>query len=112
MGDEENRATGAGDVLHFAEAPFLKFNVTYREDFIDNQDLRTEMSSDSKTEADGHPGGVTLYRRIDKSFHSRKLNDLIKTFGHLLSRHPQDSAVEEDVLTPCQFLMKAGPHLK
>ena len=58
------------------------------------------------------PTAVALYRRIEKSLHLGKCDDLVELLPNLALRHPKDGAIKEDVLAPCQLGMKTRSDLE
>jgi hypothetical protein len=55
-----------GHVLHLAQALLLEGHVAYRQYFIDDQDFRLQVSGNGECQADIHPAGVSLDRRIQE----------------------------------------------
>src|SRR6266404_2967211 len=108
MGDEDDGATGAGDVAHFTEAFLLEIDVADGEDFIDEENFRLEMGGDSKGEADVHAGGVVLDGRVDEFFEFGEGHDFIEFAGDFGFAHAEDGAGEESVFAAGEFGMEAG----
>jgi len=59
-----------------------------------------------------HPAGVALYRGIQELLDLGKGHDLVELALHLGACHPQDRAVEVNVLPPGQLGVEAGAHLQ
>ena len=59
-----------------------------------------------------HPIGVVLHRRVDELLDLGEGHDLIKLAVNLRLLHPQDGAIQVDVLSPRQFGVEAGAHLQ
>src|SRR6266853_5909287 len=78
MRDEDDCASCAGDIAHLAEAFFLEIYVTDGQDFIDEENLRLEVSSDSESQADVHASGVVLNGGVNKLFEFGKRYDFIE----------------------------------
>ena len=70
------------------------------------------MRGDGKGEPEVHAAGVTLYRRIDKPFHFRKGDDLVKLPLDLSSCHTQDGAVQVDVLATSELRVESCSDLQ
>src|SRR5258708_36739245 len=77
MRDEHDCASCAGDIAHLAEAFFLEIYVADGQDFIDEQNLRLEVSSDSESQADVHAGGVVLNGGVNELFEFGEGHDFI-----------------------------------
>ena len=71
---QERRAIVAkgtfGDILHFAYGFFLEFGIAYGKDFVNNKYFGFEVSSNGKTQTNGHTGGITFGRGVDITFHA------------------------------------------
>src|SRR5207248_9570164 len=111
MTDKEHGPSMLGDILHLAKAFLLKRHVANRKNFIDDQDLRIEMSGNGEGQAYIHPAGIAFYRRVKKLFNFSKRDDAVKVAFDFLPAHAQDAAVHEDVFTTGQFGMKTRSHL-
>src|ERR671924_56386 len=70
------------------------------------------MGSNREGQPYFHTAGIMLHGCVKKPFHFRERNDLIKLGLDLRLLHPQDSAVEVDVLSSRQLGMKAGANLQ
>src|SRR5439155_19394996 len=70
------------------------------------------MSCDRKCESDVHTARIALYRRVKKPIDTRKVNDLIEFVVDLASCHPEDAAVQVDILPPGQFRVKSSSHFQ
>src|SRR2546423_114666 len=67
---------------------------------------------DGEREADVHPGAVALDRRVEELFDAGEIDDGVELPADLLAAHPQDRAVEIDVLPAGQLGVKAGADLE
>ena len=69
MADEQYRSTFASaHILHLANRFFLEFGVPHGKDLVHDEDLRFQMSGDSKSETDFHTGRITFDRCVNISF--------------------------------------------
>src|SRR5262249_16934612 len=59
-----------------------------------------------------HAGGISLHRRVEKSFYLRKRCNLIELRANLRPPHAEDGAVQVNVLATGQLWVKAGPNFK
>src|SRR6266566_1797602 len=87
MGDEDDGATGAGNVPHLAQAFFLEIDVAYGENFVDEEDLRLEVGSDGEGQADVHSGRIMLHRRVDELFKLGEGDDFVELAADLALAH-------------------------
>ena len=102
----------AAEVLHPPEAALLELGVADREHLVDEQDLRLEMRGDREREAHVHSARVALHRRVDEPSDAGELDDLVELARDLAPPHPEDRAVQEDVLAPGQLRVEAGADLE
>jgi hypothetical protein len=58
------------------------------------------MRRHGKRKTDVHAGRISLYRSIEELFNLRECDDLIKLLLDLRFGHPQDRAVQKDILLP------------
>src|SRR5580700_1171635 len=70
------------------------------------------MRRNGKGQADVHPRGIAFDWRIEKPLDLGESDDLIELTPYLRAAHPEDRAVEKDILAPGQFGMKAGADLE
>src|SRR5262245_9304373 len=99
-------------VIHLSETFLLKFGVADGQHLVNNQNFGLKVSRHRKCKADIHPGRIVLHRGVEKLLHLGKGDDLVELFADLALRHPEDGAVEKDVLSSGQFWMKASADLK
>src|ERR1017187_42116 len=97
-----------GDVVHLAEAFFLKCRIADGEDLVNKENIGFEVRRDGEGQADVHTTGIMLYWRIDELVDLREIDDLVKLAVDFRLGHTQDRAAQIDVLASCQFRMKAG----
>src|SRR5665213_970914 len=70
------------------------------------------MSRHRECQTDIHSARKVFDWGIKQSATLRELDNLVEFTPNLAALHPQHSAVEEDVLSPRQFRVKAGSYLK
>src|SRR5215467_3813909 len=112
MGDKDDRAAGAGDIAHFAEALFLKVYIAHGQDFINEKNLRLEMRGDRKGQADVHAGGVVLDGRVDEFFEFGEGHDFVELAGNFGFGHAEDGAGKKGVFAARKLGMEAGADFK
>ena len=56
------------------------------------------MGGDGERQADEHPGGVALHRRVEEPLDLGEGDDLVELATDFGPLHPQDGAVEENIL--------------
>src|SRR5262249_50532418 len=108
MTDQQYGAIPSGYFRHFAEAFLLKIGVTDGQHFIDDQYAGIEMGGDSECKPHIHAGGISLHRRVEEFFYAGKIDDLLEFRIDLFSGHPENGAVEINVLASGQLGVKAG----
>ncbi len=101
-----------GHVAHLAEALALEGGVADGEHLVDDEDLRLEVCCHREGEADVHAARVALHRRVEEALDLGELDDLVELAAHLGAAHPEDRAVEVDVLATAQLRVEAGADLE
>src|SRR5262249_22993087 len=81
-------------------------------DLVDEKDLGLQMRGDGEGESDVHPTGVELHRRVQEALDLGEGHDLVEVPLDLDSLHPQDRAVQVDVLPPRQLRVEARADLE
>src|SRR5262249_22016919 len=112
VADEKDGPSSPRGMFDFAETLFLKFRVADREDLIDDQNLRIEVSGASKRQPHVHAARIMFYCGVEVSLSLGERNDLIELASGLASMHPKDRAVEENVFAAGQLGMKSGAHFQ
>ena len=112
MRDEHDRAPGSTQVLHATEAALLELRVADGEHLVDEEDLRLEVRGHREREPHGHPARVALDRRVEEPLDAGEFDDLRKPALDLSALHPEDRAVEEDVLAPGELRVEPGSDLE
>src|SRR5439155_17915780 len=69
------------------------------------------MGGDREGESHVHPARVPLHRRIDEALDPGEVDDFVELPPDFPSLHPQDRAIEEDVLASAELRMKTGSDL-
>ena len=110
--DEEHRPAGAAELLHPAQAAPLELGVADREHLVDEQDLGLEVRGDGEREPHVHAARVALHRRVDELLDARELDDLVEARVDLAALHPEDRAVQVDVLAAGQLGVEARADLE
>src|SRR5258705_195888 len=64
-------------ILHLAEAFHLKSDVTNRQHFIDDKDLRLQMGGNGEGQPNVHAAAVTLHRGVQKRLNLSKSDNLV-----------------------------------
>jgi hypothetical protein len=72
------------DFFHPLEAFLLKGGISYRQDFIQDDDFRVKTRCNRKRQSDVHPIRIVLNRNVDEFFQSRKVDDLIEPVADFL----------------------------
>src|SRR4051794_14245432 len=103
---EQDSAPLAGDGLHAAEAFLLKREVADRKDLVNDEDLRLEVGGYRERETQVHAARVALDRRVDKTLDLSERDDLVELPGDLPAPHPEDRAIEKDVLAAGELRME------
>jgi hypothetical protein len=112
VADQDHGSTFAGDLAHLAETLLLERRVSDSEYLVDQQDVRVEVRGDREREAEAHSAGVPLHRRLDELFELRECDDLVELPRDLAPPHPEDGAVEVDVLAARELGVEAGADLE
>jgi hypothetical protein len=102
----------ARDLAHLSEALALEGRVADRENLVHDQDLRLQVRRHGEREPQLHPARVALDRRVDEALDVGERDDLVELPLDLLALHPEDRAVEEDVLATRQVGVEAGADLE
>src|SRR5438874_2108484 len=70
------------------------------------------MCRDGEGEADVHAGAVPLDRRVEELLDLGKINDFIEFAVDFRLLHPQDAAVQINVLAARQLRVKTSPYFE
>ncbi len=112
MRHEDYRAAAVPDVLHLVQALLLEPGVADGEDLVDQQDLGLEMGGHCERQTHVHPARVVLHRRIEELLDLGEGDNLVELLLDLGPLHPEDDAVQEDVLAAGQLVVEAGAHFQ
>src|SRR2546429_2323377 len=112
MCHEQNRSAAVDDFVHLRKAFLLELCVAHGQHFIDNEDLRIQVRGHGECQSHIHPTRVTLDRRLEKSFGSGKIYDVVEFRVNLASAHAQYSSVQIHVFTSAKIRMKAGANVE
>jgi hypothetical protein len=74
---------------------------------VDEQDLRLGVHRHREPEPDAHPRGVELDRGVEEVLDAGEGDDRVHLPVDLGPRHPEDRAVDEDVLPAAQLGVEA-----
>ncbi len=108
MTHNQNRpALRARNFIHLPKALLLKVAIADGENLINNEDFRLQMRGHRKRQAYIHSAAVVFDSCIQKFFYFGKRDDRVELVADLTLRHPEDGAVEKDILPPCQLRMEA-----
>ena len=110
--DEEDGAAVTDDLVHLAQATLLEFHIADGENFIDNEDLGLKVGRHGKSQPDVHTGRITLHRGVEELLDLGEGHNFVEFAIDLGPFHPQDRAVEVDVLAASQLIMKPGADLE
>ena len=97
---------------HLAQAFALEGVVANGKDLVDDQNLRLEVGGHGEGQPDVHAAGIMLHRRVEELLHLGKRHDLVEFPPDLRARHPEDRAIEENVLAAAQLGMKPRADLE
>ena len=112
VADEQHRAAVGRDIAHLAEALPLEVEVAHREHFVDDQDFAAQVRRHGKRQPHVHAAAVMLDRRIEKALDAGERDDGIELAANLGAGHPENRAVEEDVLAAGQLLVESRAHFE
>ncbi len=68
------------------------------------------MRGNRKSQSGVHARTVALDRGVDEILQPRESNDFVEFLFDLVPAHPQNGAIEKDVLPPGQIGVKSGSH--
>src|SRR5262245_54233476 len=106
MTDEQDSASGSSDIVHLAQTLPLESHISHSQHFIDQQNLRFQVSRYRKGQAYIHPTGVMLDWCIQKFIDLGKSHDLIQFTLDFGLFHTENGAIQVHILTSGQFWME------
>ena len=101
-----------GDIFHLTYRFLLELGIADGDDFVYDENLGFEESSYGEAQTDSHTATITFDRGIDISLAAGEIDDLIQFGLDLITRHAEDGAVHEDILTAGHLAMEAGADFK
>ena len=111
VGDEDERPAGADELAHPLDAAVLEGGVTDRDRLVDDEHVGLEVGGEREAEAELHPRGELLDRLLQRRADPGELDDLVEAAADVVSRQPEDPAVEHHVLAAGQLRVHAGADL-
>ena len=112
MRDEDDGHAALAQRVEALIALLPEEDVAHRERLVDQQHVGVEARRDGEGQADEHPARVRLDGLVDELPDVREGDDLVEAALDLAARHPQDGAVEEDVLAPRAVRVEAAAQLE
>lgn len=110
--DEDDRPSFPGGLLNLRQTFSLEVSVADGENFVDNEDVGIKMSGHGEGQTNIHAVRVPFDRGIEETINTGELDDLVKFPSYLRTGHSENCAVEKDVLTTCELLVKPRSNLK
>src|SRR5438552_1954611 len=107
MADKEDCSASLGNIMHLAQALLLKHHVADCQHLVDDQDFRLEVGGYGEGEAHVHARAVPLDGRVEKFLDLCKVDNLIELTGDFRPGHPENGAVQINVLAAGQLEMKS-----
>src|SRR5580658_1851478 len=112
VADEDDGAAAPGNVLHFAEAFFLEFDVSNGENFVHKQDFRFQVRGYGEGQTHLHSSAEVLQRSIEKALDFGERDDRFFFAFDFAFAHAEDRAAEVDVFTASQLGMNPGAYFQ
>ena len=104
---EDDRAAGALQVLHPADAAALELRVADGERLVDDEDIGLEVRRNGERQAQPHSRGVALERRVEEPLDPGEGSDPVEARADVIARHAEDRPAEEHVLSPRELVVEA-----
>ncbi len=112
MTDQNRGVSFIDNLFHAIEAFLLEHRISYRQHFVENDNLRIQVGRDRKGQSNIHPAGVIFHWNIDELLQSGEFHDLIEPFAHFFSGKPKHGSVQVNVIPTGKFGMKTGPNFQ
>jgi hypothetical protein len=112
MGDEQDRATFALELLDAFEALALERLVTDGEHLVDEEDVGVDVHRHREPEPDVHARRVVAHLHVDELLELRERHDLVEHTRDVALREAEDRCIHEDVLAPGELGMEARAQLE
>src|SRR6202044_804747 len=109
VANEQNGSPALSKASHLSQALLLKCRIAYCEHFVDDQNLGFEVRGNRKCKPDIHPRRVTLHGGVEEILNLGERHDFIEFPYDFGAGHAEDGPIQENILSPCQFLMKSCP---
>ena len=106
--EEDGAALTLGNVFHLTYRFLLELRIADGEDFVHDEDLGFEEGCYGEAQSHRHTRAITLNRGVDIALTAGEIDDLVQLGLDLITRHTEDSAVHEDILTTRHLAMEAG----
>src|SRR5204863_9446678 len=91
----------------FPDALALKCRVSNGTDFVNQQDLRFQVSCDGESKTHIHSAAVAFHRSIQKLFDFGEGDDFVKLPADLGACHAQNGAIQKNVFAAGKLGVKA-----
>ena len=112
MRHHDDRAALALELLDAVEALALERLVADRQHLVDEEDVGLDVHRDREAETDVHARRVEAHLGVDELVELGEGHDVVEAPGELLARHPEDGAVEVDVLAAGELGVEPGAELE
>ena len=99
-------------LAHRSQALFLEADVSNREHFVHEQDVRAQVSGDREAQPHPHAARVALDRRVHELRDVGELDDALHRRIDFPLLHAEDRAVQIDVLATRELIMESRSHLE
>src|SRR6266705_3958579 len=104
---EQHCPSFPGNIAHLAQTFFLKRGVAHSQHFINQQNLRIEMSCDRKSQAHVHAARIMFDRSVDELFDFGESDNLVEFLFDLGVLHAENRPVKENILATGQLGLEA-----
>src|SRR5262245_25124000 len=109
---EQHRPSVPRHIAHLAKALLLKRRVANGEDLVDDQNLWFQVCRHGKGQASVHAAGVMLDRGLQEPSDLGEGDDVVEPALDLAPLHPEDGAIQIDVLPASELRVEAGADLQ
>ena len=96
--------------FHLFRAFFLKDMIPYAQYLVDDKDFGVHVHGHGKAKARIHAGRVAFDRGIDEIPETREFHNFVELLPDLVFLHPEDRAVEKNILAAGEVRMETGAH--
>ena len=112
MRHQDGRHASLDDLLHLIAGFLPEGTVSYRQDLIQNQNIRVHQAGNGKSKPGFHAGRKLLEAVVLKLLQLRELNDLLVLLIQKLSRIAKKRAAKIGILPDRHVVVKAAPKLQ